>query len=767
MFVKELVQCRLCRQLSLTVFVVGIAVATPVLLFSAHHLRDQQLESFDREAAARVAGLTGRPTMAGILPEEGLVRLASEITALKSVVGGRIVDGAGTVLHEFGEKISSNLIFRPGSTASTGFLVGDERYEAVWPPERIGGRWAMVARLDMTPVNEAFFAFVERAAAIAFIIVALAGAVTWIAAGARGRLIVLAHGGAGQDRRRMADRRGREAEDIASLARIPEESPSPMVRVALDATVLYRNGPAVQLMDFWRIDVGGRLPSPWRETVIDAIHARQAMAFELRCGDSVFALLFQPIVENGYVNIYGHDITANKETEERAQHMTSHDALTGLPNRSLFRDRLEQTLRQARRARKLAAVHLVDFDHFKEINDSLGHTVGDELLKTMAGRIKDCVRESDTVARLGADEFAIIQVDPTDVDGVASMAQKVMGVIAPPVAIGDHTLHCSATVGLTVFPDDSDDPQEILRNADLALFHAKAEARGTYRFFVAGMNETIQRRRAIESDLRMALERGEFMLYYQPKLNIVTNRITGMEALIRWRHPEQGFLSPAEFIPIAERSRLIVPIGAWALAEACRQVRAWQDARLPGIKVAVNLSAVQFREKDLVQMVEKTLVDTGLDSSFLEIEITEGVAMNNAVETIDVFDALAGLGVSLSIDDFGTGYSSLSYLKNFPVQRIKIDKAFVDDIGTDKNPGAIAKAITTLGHSFGMEITAEGVETESQLEFLQSLGCDEIQGYFFSRPLNAAECRTFIDDFDQTQPAVAAVARYAKQARPA
>lgn len=763
MFVRELVRCRLCRQLSLTVFVVGMAVAAPVLVYTAQNLRGEQLQSFDRETAARVAGIAGRAVMAGASETQGPARLAGEVAAIKAVVGGRIVDGTGAVLHEFGEKTESGLTFRAGTAPAKGRIVADGRYETVWAPDRINARWAMVARLDAKPIDGAFFAFVERAAAISFMVAALAAIAAWLVTTARGRLIVLAHGKEG----RSADKARSEEQDIASLARIPEESPSPMVRVALDATVLYRNSPAVQLMDFWRIDVGGRLPSPWRETVIDTIHARQAMAFELRCGDSVFALLFQPIVENGYVNIYGHDITDSKATEERAQHMTSHDALTGLPNRALFRDRLEQTLRQARRARKLAAVHLVDFDHFKEINDSLGHTVGDELLKTMAGRIKDCVRESDTVARLGADEFAIIQVDPTDVDGVASLAQKVMGVIAPPVAIGDHTVHCSATVGLTVFPDDSDDPQEILRNADLALFHAKAEARGTYRFFVATMNETIQRRRAIESDLRMALEREEFMLYYQPKLNIVTNRITGMEALIRWRHPEQGFLSPAEFIPIAERSRLIVPIGAWALAEACRQVRAWQDARLPGIKVAVNLSAVQFREKDLVQMVEKTLVDTGLDSRFLEIEITEGVAMNNAVETIDVFDALAGLGVSLSIDDFGTGYSSLSYLKDFPVQRIKIDKAFVDDIGTDKNPGAIAKAITTLGHSFGMEITAEGVETESQLDFLQSLDCDEIQGYFFSRPLNAVECRTFIDDFDQTQPAVAAVARYAKQFRPA
>lgn len=436
-----------------------------------------------------------------------------------------------------------------------------------------------------------------------------------------------------------------------------------------------------------------------------------------------------------------------------------HDALTGLPDRALFRDRLEQALRQARRNRSRIAVHLLDLDGFKEINDGVGHTVGDVILKTVADRLSRSLREIDTVARMSADEFAVIQPDLREIDGAAVLAQKLLGTLSAPVRADGQTVDISATIGVTVFPEDAEDPQEVLRNADLALQHAKTEARGTYRFFVAAMNETIQRRRTIEKDLKLALERAEFLLYFQPKLNIKTNRITGMEALIRWQHPDQGFLSPAEFIPIAERSRLIVPIGTWALGEACAFAKGLRDANLPPVKVAVNLSAVQFREKDLVDVVRGALDQSGLDPGLLELEITETVAMTHADETIGVFRRLADLGVSLSIDDFGTGYSSLSYLKNFPVHRIKIDKAFVDDIGTDQNPGAIARAVTTLAHSFAMEVTAEGVESEAQLSFLDGIGCDEIQGYYFSRPLAVEPFKMFLDNFDQTQPVIAAVAR--------
>ena len=425
--------------------------------------------------------------------------------------------------------------------------------------------------------------------------------------------------------------------------------------------------------------------------------------------------------------------------------------MTGLPNRALFQDRLKQVLGHARRTGKLAAVHLIDLDHFKDINDTMGHDAGDALLKGIGERLLGCVRTSDTVARIGGDEFGVIQVEPNNADGIAILAQKLLKSLEQPFKIDGRDVHSTASIGITIFPEDADNPEEALRNADMALYHGKGEGRGNYRFFVTKMNDDIQRRRAIEDDMRAGLERGEFILHYQPKLHIGSNRITGMEALIRWNHPQQGFMSPAEFIPVAERSKLIVPIGEWVLREACTRNKAWTDAGLGPIKVAVNLSAVQIQETDLTATIRGVLEETGLDASQLELEITESLAMRNAEATIELFTELSKLGVSVSIDDFGTGYSSLSYLKDFPIQRIKIDKAFIDDIGSGENPGAIARAVTTMGHSFGMEITAEGVETEDQLTFLRSLGCDEIQGYYFSRPLPEAEFGDFLKNYEETE----------------
>jgi len=355
------------------------------------------------------------------------------------------------------------------------------------------------------------------------------------------------------------------------------------------------------------------------------------------------------------------------------------------------------------------------------------------------------------VARSGGDEFGVIQVEPNNADSIAILAQKLLKSLEQPFKIDGRDVHSNASIGITIFPDDAEKPEEILRNADMALYHGKGEGRGTYNFFVTKMNDEVQRRRAIEDDMRAGLERGEFVLHYQPKLHIRSNRITGMEALIRWNHPQQGFMSPAEFIPVAERSKLIVPIGEWVLREACARNKAWTDAGLGPIKVAVNLSAVQIHETDLTATVRGVLEETGLDASQLELEITESLAMRNAEATIELFTELSEFGVSVSIDDFGTGYSSLSYLKDFPIQRIKIDKAFIDDIGSDENPGAIARAVTTIGHSFGMEITAEGVETEDQLTFLHSLDCDEIQGYYFSRPLPEDQLGEFLKNFEETE----------------
>ena len=537
-------------------------------------------------------------------------------------------------------------------------------------------------------------------------------------------------------------------ERMESLARISDENPNPVMRVTIDGNVVYANGPAGALLGFWKIDVGDPLPREWCKKVAAAAENNQPVDHELEQGEQIFALTLQPVEDAEYINIYGRDITRRKEAEDQ---IVNYDDLTGLPNRALFQDRLEQVLSHARRTGKMAAVHLVDLDHFKDINETMGHDAGDELLKGIAERLSGCVRTSDTVARLGGDEFGVIQVEPNNTDGIAILAKKLINCLDQPFRIGDRDVYSGASVGITVFPDDAENPEQVLRNADMALSHGKSDERGTYRFFIAKMNDDIQRRRAIEDDMRAGLERGEFVLHYQPKLHLGSNRITGMEALVRWNHPEQGFMSPAEFIPVAERSKLIVPLGEWVLREACTRNKAWTDAGHAPIKVAVNLSSVQFRETELAAVISGVLKDTGLDPTQLELEITESLAMRNPEATIEVCTEIHGLGVSLSIDDFGTGYSSLSYLKDFPVQRIKIDKAFIDDINHDDNTGAIARAVTTLGHSFGMEITAEGVETEEQLIFLRSLGCDEIQGYYFSRPLPEEEFGEFLKNFEETR----------------
>ncbi len=563
--------------------------------------------------------------------------------------------------------------------------------------------------------------------------------------------------------RKKESEKGRvlDAKWAASLA---EECPEPILRVSPEGVVLFVNDPADLLLRYWHVGMGGTLPPPWPETLASLIAGPDPLAtVELEYEERIFALALQPVRPLGYVNIWGHDITAARRAEEEARHAVHHDLLTGLPNRALFLDRLEQAVAQARRARSQAAVHLVDLDNFKEINDAIGHSAGDRILKQMAERLRTTVRDTDTVARLGADEFAVIQGDLREANGADVLARKILSGFKKPLSLGGQAYNCSVTLGVSLFPGDGENAQDILRHADLALVHAKSEERGGYRFFTAKMNETIQRRHIIERDLEVALDRQQFVLHYQPKLDARTGAIGGMEALIRWMHPEKGFMSPGEFIPIAESSRLIVPIGEWSLFEACTRTKAWHDSGLCKPKVAVNLSAVQLREKTLIESVKWILESTQLNPQYLELEITESVAMRDVEETVSLFYRLADLGLSLSIDDFGTGYSSLSYLKRFPVKRIKIDRAFVMDIGTEKDSGAIARAVTTLGHSFGMEITAEGVETKEQLDILLDMGCDEIQGYFFSRPLKGEDFAKFVGDPNPGLPAVAAIHQRARQ----
>ncbi|MDP6644714.1 MAG: EAL domain-containing protein [Rhodospirillales bacterium] len=513
--------------------------------------------------------------------------------------------------------------------------------------------------------------------------------------------------------RQEAAQRQKAEKEISLLSQLPGTNPEPVLRIAENGTIEYVNEPAKALLRRWNADLGGKLPGHITSIVHDVLESGQAALVEEAVNDKIFALTFQPSLTN-LVHVFGRDVTSNKEAEERVQRLANHDLLTGLPNRNLFNDRLQYFLGQKKRSQGLAAIHLVNLNNFRRLNATLGLKTGDRVLQESAEILKSCLRASDTIARLGNDEFAIIQSDPRDAHGAATLAQKLIDALKQDITIDGQVIKTTASVGISLLPDDGDAPDQLIRNADLALHEARTGGTGNYRFFVSEMNDQILKRRRIETDLSRALEASEFVLHYQPKINLAAGRIAGVEVLIRWQHPEQGLMPPADFIPVAEQTGQIVPIGAWVLDQACRQVKAWQDEGLPPIKLAVNLSAVQFGEKGLPELVQSCLADSGLDPKFLELEITESVIMNDVAATTEILNRLNGLGLDLSIDDFGTGYSSLSYLELFPVNRIKIDKSFVDGIGQSSGSEAIAKAVVTLGHSLSMEVTAEGVETEAQ-----------------------------------------------------
>jgi diguanylate cyclase (GGDEF)-like protein/PAS domain S-box-containing protein len=453
-------------------------------------------------------------------------------------------------------------------------------------------------------------------------------------------------------------------------------------------------------------------------------------------------------VEQHAAPLYGHDgrirsilavvrdISERADAESQVHYLAHYDLLTGLPNRALFRDRLLQAMAQAKRSDTLIAVMFLDIDDFKDVNDTLGHAVGDQLLKEIAQRIRSCMREYDTVARFGGDEFGIIQTDVQTVEAAADLAERVLGMLGEPFHIEGHEIHSGASVGMTIYPFDDAQADALLRNADMAMYKAKREGRNRFQFYVAELNEMVQRRAALERDLRIALQKQQFRLHYQPQLDLTTGRIVGVEALLRWRHPERGEISPAEFIPVAESSGLIMPIGDWVLRTACREARTWQDAGLPPVRVAINLSAMQFRHRNLLDTITAALAESGLEPRWLEVELTESLIMRDVRATIDTLQHLHELGVQIAVDDFGTGYSSLSYLTRFPVSKIKLDKSFVRDV--DKRDGAaIARTVIALGHSLNMKVMAEGVETEYQLRFLREHACNEVQGYYFSRPMSA------------------------------
>jgi diguanylate cyclase (GGDEF)-like protein/PAS domain S-box-containing protein len=432
-----------------------------------------------------------------------------------------------------------------------------------------------------------------------------------------------------------------------------------------------------------------------------------------------------------------YDITELKRYQLELEIQANRDMLTGLANRNLLQDRLKKAIAHAARYRSSIWVLVFDIDRFKLINDTLGQKAGDVVLKTIAGRLKSSAREIDTVARFGADEFALVLPQQANVAMSTDIVQRVMNAVSEYIMIGDRELHITSSVGIAIYPADGDDAEALLTHAGIAMYRAKDSARNTFQFYRPAMNEQALDRLRIEEELHSALERGEFLLHYQPQVDLATGKIVGMEALIRWLHPTLGMVSPLNFIGVAEDTGLIVPIGEWVVRTACLQNKAWENAGLGTLRVAVNLSARQFAQPDLVAMIADVLQETGLDAHCLEIELTESLIMTDVQQAVLTLQQLKDLGVLLSVDDFGTGYSSLSYLKRFPIDTLKIDQAFVQDITTDADDAVIVNAIISLAHNLQLTVIAEGVETEAQLDYLRRQGCDEIQGYYFSRPVPA------------------------------
>ncbi|MDP6875089.1 MAG: EAL domain-containing protein [Alphaproteobacteria bacterium] len=451
------------------------------------------------------------------------------------------------------------------------------------------------------------------------------------------------------------------------------------------------------------------------------------------------APLLHPGDHDGSILLSLMDISERTKSDAMIEHLAHHDDLTGLPNRTLFQDRLKQALALAQRTGKRIALLFLDVDNFKDVNDTMGHAAGDQLLRTVSERLLKCTRSADTVARLGGDEFAIICTNLDDANMVLALAGRIVEAIAEPFQLEGARIHTSASIGITLYPDDTDQSGRLIKFADMALYHAKAAGRNCFRFFDIAMDEEVHRRKALEEDLRQAISDDTFSLLYQPQLRLGDGVVYGAEALVRWNHPERGTVPPLDFIPLAESTGMIRDIGHLVLRMACTQARAWADTGHPAIKVAVNLSAVELMANNLLDRVKAVLAESGLPPERLELEITESAVMTDMDKAIAVMGGLRDVGVSLAIDDFGTGFSSLAYLKKFPVQALKIDRSFVQDILLNPEDAAIASAIISLGQSLNLEVIAEGVEEAAQADHLRAAGCGNAQGYYFGRPVPAAE----------------------------
>jgi diguanylate cyclase (GGDEF)-like protein len=485
-------------------------------------------------------------------------------------------------------------------------------------------------------------------------------------------------------------------------------------------------------------DFGGKTADEVVKALQDRVAGHKAAQYvnELRNG-RVISVSIQPMPDGGYVSTH-QDVTEERRAEAKIAHLAMHDALTDLPNRILLRDRLEKAVSGVRRGDGGLAALMLDLDRFKEVNDSLGHAVGDALLRAVAQRLKACVRDGDTIGRLGGDEFTILASVTEGASEAAALAQRISAALAAPFPLDGCQVSVGTSIGIAIAPEDSVDPDDLLKKADLALYRAKTEGRGTHRFFAPEMGQRMEARRELDRDLRRALAEGQFEIHYQPLVNLERERICGLEALLRWNHPERGRVSPLQFIPLAEETGLIVPIGEWVLRQACAEATSWPD----DVKVAVNVSPAQFKSGNFLEMLAGVLDRTGLAPGRLEVEITESVVLEDGDGAFDMLTRLHEMGVRIALDDFGTGYSSLSNLRKFPFDKIKIDRSFVKDLSrANRDAGAIVRAIAQLGVTLGIATAAEGIETEEQLKYVRSEGCTEVQGHYICEPCPAHAIR--------------------------
>ncbi len=516
------------------------------------------------------------------------------------------------------------------------------------------------------------------------------------------------------------------------------------MRISGDGIVCFANEHSAPILDYFGATVGSPLPGIWREHVQSLLKERQRFDLEIDHNDRIFELTLSPVPEAGYVNFFGRDVTKLRQMLEKLEHVAFHDHLTGIANRRYFRDQLERAVVAARRKSEQVGLMIIDLDSFKQINDLWGHDAGDKVLKEVARRLKTVVRGTDLVARLGGDEFGVVLTTVDSPENISLLAERILKKLDSPYKVDDHVFHTGCSIGLAAYPTDAGTTAELQRCADLAMYHAKQQNGSTYRFFDSKLQKKARQRLDMEDELREALDKNRFDVFYQPVVNLSDDRIVGAEALLRLRRVNGDLVSPLEFIPIAEQTGLIDPMGDWVLNRICRDLRSWLDSGYGSPRVAFNVSGVQLKSADLAQRVEQSLGRHGIPPRLLEAEVTESVLVHANGTAAKLLHELREIGLSVAIDDFGTGYSSLSYLRHLPVSKLKVDRSFVMDMIDSADAMAIVDAILSLGSSLKLRVLAEGIERRDQEDILRAKGCLEGQGYLFGKPVPAAEFEPFL-----------------------